>query len=57
MIKIKRKEITKMSEERKELFIKCLKAFPQNADELAVVFGVSKRSLAAYKANLTMGRY
>ena len=46
-----------MSEKRKELFIKCLKSFPENADELAKVFKVSKGSLAAYKAHLTMGRY
>jgi len=46
-----------MSEEKKSLFIKCLKAFPGGAAELAKIFGVSKRSLAAYKANITMGKY
>jgi len=46
-----------MSEQQKKLFIKCLKAFPEDATELAKAFNVSKRSLAAFKANMTMGRY
>lgn len=48
-----------MSEDIKALFIKCLKACTEEgeAEKLAEKFGVSKTSLAAYKAHLTMGRY
>jgi hypothetical protein len=48
-----------MNEEIKTLFIKCLKACTEQgeAEILAIKFGVSKTSLAAYKANMTMGRY
>jgi hypothetical protein len=45
-----------MSDEKRiELFKKCLKANPEDADDLAIIFKISKRSLAAYKAHLTMG--
>ena len=48
-----------MSEEVKSLFIKCLLACTEEgeAEILAEKFGVSKTSLAAFKANKTMGRY
>ena len=46
-----------MSDKRKALFIKCLKAAPEQADELGKIFRVKKSSLAAFKAHMAMGHY